>query len=842
MSIIAPPSRLIMSLTLILGLLIGTQIATAQDNGLPPIAEKTNGLEKLDGFVPIYWNNESGELWLEIDQLNTDLLYINWLADGVGSNDIGLDRGQIGNNRLVRFERKGNKILMIQPNLDYRASSDNAKERASVEEAFAKSVLWGFEVAARTGDRYLVNATPFLMRDAHGVADRLKGSGQGNFSIDDSRSAINREKVKNFPQNTELDVLLTFTGSGAGGYLRSVTPSSDAVTVHTRHSFVQLPEDGYEPRKLDPRSGFFGMNYQDYSVPIGEEMTQRFINRHRLEKKNPEAEVSEPVEPIVYYLDPGTPEPVRSALLDGARWWNQAFEAIGYKDAFQVKMLPEDADPLDVRYNVIQWVHRSTRGWSYGMSITDPRTGEIIKGHVSLGSLRVRQDYLIAEGLLSPYESIDQIPADDPMLEMALARIRQLSAHEVGHTLGIAHNFAASTNNRSSVMDYPHPLIQLNDGEIDLSDAYDTDIGEWDKAVIAYGYQDFPAGTDESAALQELLQQNLEQGLRYISDRDARPLGGAHPYAHLWENGTDAAQELNRMMKVRQTALDEFDASVIRGGQPMALLEDKLVPIYLLHRYQVEAAVKLVGGLHYSYNMRGDGQPSPEVVEWEQQQKAIDALLATLTPDALRMPDAVLDQVPPRPYGYSYNRELFDRNTGLTFDPLAAAESAAELTVRGLLHPERAARLVQYHGQSMGQKKILGLFKRSDDQAFGFSEVIEQLWTQTWGQELASGHDGQLQGTVRMVVLRQLLELASDDSASDLVRMLVLDHLEQFKRQVQMNMDQLNEHERAMRRYAVKLINLQQQDPEHFRPSRAADVPPGSPIGSGVLPLQCSWR
>jgi hypothetical protein len=804
----------------------------AQNNGLPEISEKVEGLEKLDGFVPIYWNDNTGELWMEIDQLDTDLLYINWLAAGVGSNDIGLDRGQIGNSRLVRFERKGSKILILQPNLDYRATSDNPLERASVEEAFAKSVLWGFEVAAHTGDRYLVNATSFLMRDAHGVADRLKNSGQGNYSVDGSRSAINREEIKNFPKNTELDVLLTFTGSGAGGYLRSVTPSSDAVTVRQHHSFVELPDDGYQPRRQDPRSGFFGMSYQDYSVPIGEDMTQRFIARHRLEKKDPTAEMSEPVQPIVYYLDPGTPEPVRSALLDGARWWNQAFEAIGYKDAFQVKMLPEDADPLDVRYNVIQWVHRSTRGWSYGMTITDPRTGEIIKGHVSLGSLRVRQDYLIAEGLLAPYDSVDEIPEDDPMLKMALARIRQLAAHETGHTLGLAHNFAASTNERASVMDYPHPLIKLTNGEIDLSDAYDTDIGEWDKATIAYGYQDFPDGTDEAEALQQLLQQNQQQGLRYISDRDARPLGGAHPYAHLWDNGTDTAQELNRLMKVRQTALEQFDTSVIRGGQPIATMEDKLVPIYLLHRYQVEAAAKLVGGLHYEYQLRGDGQPDPHMVSWQQQREAIDALLATITPEALRVPDAVLNQVPPRPFGYSYNRELFDRNTGLTFDPLAAAESAAELTVRALLHPERAARLVQNHGRGMDQNQG-GLFKKASKEPFGFSDVLDQLWDQTWNQSIERGYDGQLQATVRMVVLRQMLELASDESASDLVRMIVSDHLNRFKDQVTANMGELSGNERAMRTYAVRLIELQQKDPDRFKPSRSAQVPPGSPIGSG---------
>ena len=798
----------------------------AQD--LPSISEKTNGLEKKEGFITYYWDRSEGKIWLEIDKLDKKLLYVNSLSAGIGSNDIGLDRNQLGGNRIVYFDRRGDKVLMVQPNYSYRAITDNKKEQQSVRDAFANSVLWGFEVAAEQDDRVLVDATEFLLRDAHGVADRLKRQDEGHYSVDKSRSAIYSEGTFNFPKNSEFEATLTFTGSDAGRQVRSVTPSPEAITIRQHHSFVELPDDKFEPRTYDPRAGYFGISYQDYSTPISQPLTKRFITKHRLQKKNPDAEMSEPVEPIIYYLDPGTPEPVRSALLDGARWWNQAFEAAGYKDAFQVKMLPEDAHPMDVRYNMINWVHRSTRGWSYGSSVIDPRTGEIIKGHVQLGSLRVRQDYLIAEGLLSPYKKNKTFDEDSPMLEMALARIRQLSAHEIGHTIGLAHNFAASYNNRASVRDYPAPKVNITaSNELDLSQAYDTGIGAWDKAAVTYGYKDLSGKKNKREELNTVIEHAIDDGLYFISDADARPAGGAHPKAHLWDNGTDAVDQLNHIMKVRAIALDTFSETNIPAGTPLAKLEDALVPIYLYHRYQLDGTAKLIGGLNYNYNLRGDGQAGPEPVEAGKQRAALDAMLKTLSPDALRMPDRILDLIPPRPLGYYGSRELFNSHTDPAFDPLGAAETAANMTAGLLFNPQRAARLVD--------------FKARSEKHLGFDEMVNKTIGATWKADPSDQYEGAVQRTVNFAVLYNLIKLASDEETSSQVRAIAHQKLTELERWLS-DRKTSNAQWKAAYQYGAKLIREYIEHPDRMESlPEPLSPPPGSPIGSGKAFLHCAW-
>ncbi len=641
------------STMLLLGLFV-CQMLTSQ------FSEKKKVFKKYNGLFDFYYDEDNDKIFMEVEELDKEFLYVYSLSSGIGSNDIGLDRGQLGNEQVVFFKKAGNKLLLVQPNLKFRALTDNDLERKSVEQAFAKSILFGFKIEEETNGTYIIDLTDFLMQDAHGVSNRLKRAKQGSYSLDKSKSAFALDRTKAFPQNVEFDMTMTFKGEPEGDYIRSVVPDPSLITVAQHTSFIALPDKGYEKRIFDPRSGSYPFSYYDYSTPVESPILKRFITRHRLAKKNPGAEVSEAVEPIIYYLDNGTPEPIRSALLDGGRWWNQAFEAIGYKDAFQLKMLPDDADPLDVRYNVIQWVHRSTRGWSYGSSITDPRTGEIIKGHVSLGSLRIRQDFLIAQALMNkPFAERDD--NYKPMLDLALARIRQLSAHEIGHTLGFAHNYAASTTDKSSVMDYPHPQFEIKNGALDFSNAYDTKIGDWDKVTVAYSYSDFPEGTSEVSGLNQILAKAKDDGLRFITDQDARPQGSAHVLAHLWDNGTDVSKELDEMLKIRELAIENFSIDNIRTNEPNSVLEDVFAPLYFFHRYQTEAVSKVVGGLEYNYAVKGDGQQTVAIANKSIQESALNSALKTLDAEVIAIPKEKLELFPPKSFWLPANPRIHKR-------------------------------------------------------------------------------------------------------------------------------------------------------------------------------------
>ena len=784
---------------------------------LPSVDEKTKDMKKQPGFLNFYWEESSGKIWLEINKLNTEILYQQSLPAGLGSNDIGLDRGLLGETKIVKFIKVGRKILMIAPNYAYRAVTKDANEKRAVEQSFAQSALWGFTIEAQTNDTVLVDVTDFILRDAMRVANRIKAAQQGSYTFDKTRSAIYLERTKNFPFNTEIEATITLTNADGtvGNFVQSVTPAAEAITLRMHHSFVQLPDSNYQPRTFDARSSFINTSYFDYSTPVSETVEKNFIIRHRLQKNDASAAMSEPLKPIIYYLDNGTPEPIRSALLEGAGWWNQAFEAAGYINAFQVKLLPDSADPMDVRYNVINWVHRSTRGWSYGASVVDPRTGEIIKGHVTLGSLRVRQDYLIAQGLLAPFEN--GMPADDKMLKMALERLKQLAAHEVGHTLGLVHNYASSVNNRASVMDYPPPLVRLNvKGEIDLNNAYDDKIGEWDKVAITWGYQDFSASNKAAAAIDKILTDATKKGLQFISDRDARAAGGLHPTAHLWDNGSNAVTELNEVIKVRKKALSQFGEKNIRSGMPMAMLEDVLVPVYLYHRYQIEAVTKLVGGLNYTYALRGDGQLVTKPLSKEVQLKALNAIMECIDPKFLLLPDDIVKLIPPRPSGYNFTRELFKKRTGLAFDALSPAETAADLPLSFLFNTERINRMVQYEAANGG---------------LGLNEMINILINKTWKAAPRTGMEKLIQQQTQQILLTYLLAVSVDDNTSFTAKAIVQKALNDLKKYIELQqkntMDQL-----MPGNFILALERMKAPDKE--KPTIHAAIPPGAPIG-------CDW-
>jgi hypothetical protein len=744
--------RRLVTLFIVLTLILPAALDAQQS-----IRSYTRDFQKRDGYFPMYWDNEGGRLLLEIPRLNEPFLYLTSLATGMGSTRLGLDRGMIGEEAIARFERTGPTVFLVFSNPRFRAvETNNPALTRSVEESFAVSTVAAFKVLAESDERVLVDVTKHVLADHMGVVRRLRGADQGTFTLDRERSRVHLPRTKGFPTNTEIEVSLTFAGDTPGGIVRAHVPQGGAITVRQHHSLVQLPDTGFSPRRGDPRIGNYTVSFYDFSRSLDERYEGGYIARHRLHKQNPTMPRSAPVEPIVYYLDRGIPEPYRTAFREGAMWWNAVFEAAGFTDAFRVEDMPPDMDPMDARYNVIQWVHRSDAGFSIGPSFVDPRTGEIIKAAVRMDSYRSLTDFNIWAGTVPAGgpQAIDLstwLASLDPSASAAaftMARRRQHAAHEVGHTLGLAHNFVAASYDRASVMDYPAPLIRLANGQIDLSDAYRNGPGAYDSVAIRYAYTEFPG--DEEAGLHAIVDDALRRGIKFNTDGD-NATWSSYPEVTQWINGADAVTELERVMGVRRHLLDQFDERVLEEGEPMVWLNYRLVPVYLHHRYALEAAIKAVGGMEFRYAVRGDTLPPTTIVPPARQRQALELVLDAVQPEALAIREDVLELLTPRAFGYGTDEWFFPSDAAPAFDQIGTARTLASEVFGNLFDRRRMARLVALHDRQSDVPSPAEVVARS----------IERTWA-PYGEETHAA----LRRMVQRVVVDQLLDLAANPAAT----------------------------------------------------------------------------